>query len=119
MMIDFRDRVNKLLKTATKVFGEEIILMPKKGGQYKIKGIFDNEYQAIDPDTEEIISSNQPVLGVNLHELKIEPQNGDLIRIRNLIYKIIDVREDGQGGASLFLHREKHGEKVRKKKDQA
>lgn len=116
-MTDFRDRVDKLLATATKTFGEDVLLMPKSGGNYFIKGIFDNEYEAIDPDTEQVISSNQPVLGINLHSLSTTPLTGDKIKIRNLTYRIYDVREDGQGGANLFLHKEDHGKRVRKKKD--
>jgi len=116
-MVDFRDRVDRLLGTATKTFGETVILLPKKGGRYSIKGIFDNEYEAIDPDTEELISSEQPVLGINLHSLEIRPRKYDKVKIRNLTYQVIDVREDGQGGASLILHKERHEQTVRKKKD--
>jgi len=117
-MIDFRDRVDKILQSCTSVFGEDVLLLPNKGGRYKIKGIFDNDYEAIDADTEQLISSNQPVLGINLHRIKIHPKAGDKVKIRNLTYSIIDVREDGQGGASLFLHKEDHEQRVKKKKDQ-
>lgn len=117
-MIDFRDRVDKILKACTRNFGEEVFLMPKRGGRYSIKGIFDNEYEAVDAQTEQVTSSNQPVLGINLHGIKFHPRQGDKVKIRNLTYHIIDVREDGQGGATLFLHKEDHDKKVRKKKDQ-
>lgn len=116
-MVDFRDRVDKLLKVATRTFGEDVTFMPRVGGLYVIKGIFDNDYEAIDPDTEEVISSNQPMVGINLHSLDVSPKQGDKFRVRNLTYKVIDVREDGQGGASCFLHKEDHDRKVRKKKD--
>lgn len=117
-MVDFRDRVDRILKASTHVFGEEVTLLPLKGGRYSIKGIFDNEWESVDAETEEITSSNQPVLGINLHRLKIHPRQGDRLKIRNLTYKIIDVREDGQGGATLILHKEDHGQRVKKKKDQ-
>ena len=117
-MIDFRDRVKKILKSCTSVFGEDVILMPKNGGLYNIRGIFDNEWEAVDADTEQVTSSNEPVLGINLHKIQITPRQGDKVKIRNLTYGIIDVREDGQGGASLFLHKEDHGQRVKKKADQ-
>lgn len=117
-MIDFRDRVDRLLQHCTSNFGEEVLLLPKKGGRYKIRGIFDNEWEAVDADTEQVTSSNQPVLGINLHRIKIHPKAGDRVKIRNLTYAIYEVREDGQGGASLILHKVDHGKRVRKKKDQ-
>ena len=115
-MADFRNRVDKILKTATKVFGEDVTLLPKKGGRYSIKGIFDNEFEIIDTDTEQTVISNQPRIGINLHNLEIHPKVGDQIKIRNLNFKIVEVREDGQGGASLHLHKVSHGQKVFKKK---
>lgn len=117
-MVDFRERVDKLLNVATRNFGEDVTLLPKSGGRYIIKGIFDNEYEAIDPDTEQLISSQQPILGINLHGLKKDPNAGDQVKIRNLFYNIIEVREDGHGGATLYLHKERHEQRVRKKKDQ-
>jgi len=116
-MTDFRDRVSKLLKTCTKTFGEDCLLLPKRGGRYNIKGIFDNDYEAVDPDTEQVISSNQPVLGINLHEIPIEIRPGDQLKIRNLTFNIYEIREDGQGGASLLMHKVEHGKRIKKKKD--
>ncbi len=116
MPIDFRDRVDKLLNIAKKTFGETAVYHSTLDGDIPITGIFDNEYEAVDPDTEKVISANQPVFGVNLLSIDSELVVGDSITIRNLIYNIFDVREDGQGGASLFLHRVDHGQKVYKKK---
>tara|TARA_R110000803_G_scaffold162194_1_gene225791 strand:+ start:6796 stop:7152 length:357 start_codon:yes stop_codon:yes gene_type:complete len=117
-MVDFRDRVDKLLKVATKVIGETCEWRPLQGGIYQIKGIFDNDYEAVDASTEQLISSQIPALGVNLHQLSGRPKPGDGIIVRNLAYKITEVREDGQGGATLFLHKENHAERIRKKKNQ-
>ena len=115
-MVDFRDKVNKILNHCKKEFGEEATLYPVDGGTYIIQGIFDNEYEAVDPETEQLISANQPIFGVNLFDLNIELKPKSRIKIRNLFYRINEVREDGQGGASLILHRECHGQKVFKKK---
>ncbi len=115
MMTDFRDRVDRLLNHCTKTFGEDVILLPKRGGRYEIRGIFDNEHVGIDPDTEQVISTQQPILGINLHKISIRPRSGDVVKIRNLNYRVIEIREDGQGGASLILHKEDHAQRVRKK----
>ena len=116
-MTDFRERVNKVLNHCKKNFGEDCILYPKDGGSFPIVGIFDHDYEGVDPDTEQVISANQPVLGINLNDTDFEILIGDKVKIRNLLYKIYDKREDGQGGASLLLHRCDHGQKVFKKKD--
>ena len=115
--MDFRNRVDRVLQKCTKVFGEKVIYYPQKGGSYSLTGIFDNEYETVDPETEQLISSTQPMLGVNLNDLSFEMRIDDMIKIRNLLYKIIEIREDGQGGASLLLHKCKHEKKVYKKKD--
>lgn len=115
-MKDFRDRVNNVLKKCTNAFGEVVTYYPRTGGSYNLRGIFDNEYESIDPETEQVISSNQSILGVNLNDLRFELKINDMIKIRNLMYKVVEVREDGQGGASLLIHQCEHEKKVVKKK---
>lgn len=116
-MIDFRDRVSRVLNLGKKNFGEVVTFYPKAGGSFEITGIFDNEYQAVDPDTEQVISATQPTLGVNLFDFSTDPAVDDQVQIRNVRYKIIDPRPDGQGGATLILHRVNHDQKVFKKKN--
>ena len=116
--MDFRDRVNRVLNSCTKTFGEDCLYYPpNKNGSFPIRGIFDNDFEAVDPDTEQVISSNNPVLGVNLFDLSFELKVNGKVKIRNLNYKIYEIREDGQGGASLLLHKCDHGQKVFKKKN--
>lgn len=117
-MVDFRDRVNRVLNSCTKTFGEDCSYYPPdRNGSFLIRGVFDNNYQAVDPDTEQVISANQPVLGVNLFDLDFEMKIKGKVKIRNLTYIINEIREDGQGGAKLILHKCDHGQKVFKKKD--
>ena len=117
-MVDFRDRVNRVLNSCTNTFGESCLYYPPdKNGSFKLQGIFDNAFEAIDPDTEQVIRANQPVLGVNLFDLSFEIKKNGKIKLRNILYKIYEVREDGQGGASLLMHKCDHGQKVFKKKN--
>lgn len=115
--MNFRKRVNRLLGSCTKNFGESVTYFPKTGGAIKIRGIFNNEHETVDPDTEQVISSNTPTLGVNLNDLSIEMKNEDQVQIRNIKHKVIDVQEDGQGGAILVLHKLRHDEKINKTED--
>lgn len=104
-MSDFREKVNRVLTHGMETFGETVTFYPKSGGVYQVKAVFDNAYEAIDPDTEQLISANQPTLGVNLNEIEFEMRQGDQVQVRDTRYQITDKREDGQGGALLLLHK--------------
>lgn len=111
-MVDFRDRVNRVLKHSMGVFGEPVTVYPKAGGSYKVEGIFDTDYQTIDPGTEQVISANQLALGLNLNDIPIDILVEDEVVIRKIRYKIIDKREDGQGGATFFLHKVRVNDRI-------
>ena len=104
-MGNFRAKVDRVLTHGMKTFGETVTFYPKSGGAYKVEAVFDNNYEAIDPDTEQVISANQPALGVNLNDVDFEMKRGDEVQVRETRYNVIDKREDGQGGALLLLHK--------------
>ena len=110
--MDFRDHVNSILTHSTAAFGETVKFYPTSGGAYVVRGIFNNEYQDVDLDLQKMVSDNQPTLGINLNDVnfEIEPNSCE-VEIRNIFYKIIDKREDGQGGALLMLHRKHKNER--------
>ena len=110
-MVDFRSRVDSVLKKATATFGEECKFFPKEGGCFVLNGIFDNTYEAIDPDTEQVLSGNQPALGVNLNDVKFKLKQGCEVELRNTRFKVSDVQKDGQGGAVLRLQRKNVNDK--------
>lgn len=104
--MDFRSHVNDILKTSTAAFGENVKFYPKDGGLFVIRGIFNNEYQALDLDSRQVVSDSQPTLGVNLNDIKFPLKAKQCeVEIRQIRFGIIDVQEDGQGGALLMLHR--------------
>lgn len=105
--MDFRDHVNGILDKCMNAFGERdgITYYPKAGGVYKVRGIFDNEGTVFDVDTEQYISTTQPRLGVNLNDFPVDPKQGDELTLRGIRFRVQDKREDGQGGATLFLHK--------------
>ena len=103
---DFRVLVGEcILDNATCVFGENVQFLPIAGGSFTVRAIFDNQYEQVDPDTEVVVATNQPVLGVRLSDLPALPQKGDRFVVRGKYYKIVDAQEDGQGGASLLMHK--------------
>lgn len=112
-MTDFRSHVNRILSHSVRVFGEEVTFYPKTGKVYKRRAVFDNEYQTVDPDTERLVSTNQPALGVNLNDFPVVPSKGDEVHVRGVRFLVVEKQEDGQGGAVLLLHRKSLNERIR------
>lgn len=105
MVTDFREHVCDILDHSKCAFGEDVVYTPRGQQPINIRGIFDREFQQVDPDTEIVIASNTPMLGVKLADIPFKPKKGDKVKIRNIEYKLTDAQEDGQGGASLILHK--------------
>jgi hypothetical protein len=110
--MSFRDHADRILGAAQRIFGEEVTFYPKTGGVLKVLGVFDNEYQVVDPETEQVISANQPGLGVNLNDFEADPKKEDEFEIRGTRYRVTEKREDGQGGAVLLLNKVKASDRV-------
>lgn len=104
--MSFLSKTDKLLGSATRILGGETVqFFPKSGGRIDIQGVFDNEASLVDPDTERLVTSTQPILGIRLRDLDKIPLEGDEVVVRGERFKVVDIREDGLGGASLFISR--------------
>lgn len=101
----WRSITDRIIKTTRNTFGESVTYKPKAGGSYQIKAIFDNEYQAIDPDTQAVVSSSIPVLGVRLRDLQAAPKRGDRVVINGVSYEIVDNKDDSWGHSQLVLQK--------------
>lgn len=105
-MANFKDKlVKRLLGHATRRLGEKVEYRYVNGGVKQIDAVFDNEFEQVDPDTERVVSTNQPVIGIRLSDIAREPVVNDEVYIirDNKTYKVQDTQEDGQGGVTLFL----------------
>ena len=102
--VDFRELACEVLDLCECVFGEDVTYEPIRGGSYEIRGIFDNQFEQVDPDTEVVIASNAPTLGVKLADLPGPPVKGDIVIIREKRFRVIDSQEDGVVGSTLLLH---------------
>ena len=89
------------------VLGIEALYLPKAGGQIVLRGVFDDQVQEVDPDTEKVISSNIFTFGLKLSDIPNKPLKGDKLIIRNVAYQVIESREDGVPDVStvLILHK--------------
>lgn len=102
--MDFRNLVDNVLFHGMKTFGEKVKFFPKCGGVYEVQAVFDNDFQVVDVQTEQLISANQPALGVNLNDLTVDIKKDDEVEVRGARFRIHEKREDGQGGAVFLLH---------------
>ena len=86
----------------------EALYLPKAGAPKKIRGVFDDRAQEVDPDTDKVISSNVYTFGAKISDIPgKKPVKGDKLVIRNVAYQVIDSREDGVPDVStvLILHK--------------
>lgn len=90
-----------------RTFGESVTFSPKAGGgPHTIAfAVFDDDYQAVDPDTGVPVSTGKPALGVLLADLPTSPAHGDTWTVRGQAYDCVDVQPDSEGVSILLLHK--------------
>lgn len=98
------DLANRVLSAGLSVMGEPVTLT-RGGTSYELKGLFQETYKAMDPDTGFPVTALQPVLAVNRTDLSIEPKIGDAVTARSVSYRIRDIQSDGHTGLNLLLQR--------------
>jgi hypothetical protein len=103
--VAFDKLVNRVLGNSLRVFGEVVTFLPASGGGYHIRGIFRSSYKGIDAQTGLEVSTNRPVLDVRLADFLTKPTTNDKVVVGILSHRIYDIQEDGDGGASLILHK--------------
>lgn len=82
-----------------------VTYVSKEGPTFPLRGIFDNAFISVDPNTQAPVQSVGPVLGIKLSDLPRAPKVGDKVIVRDVPYQIDHVEKDVHGGASLFLHK--------------
>ena len=98
---------DSVLKTAIATFKTAAIYTPLNQGlaPVTISGVFDIPNLSVDPTTGAPVDSFQPTLGVRIADLPAFPEFGDTVTINTKIYRILEAREDTQGGAVLVLNK--------------
>jgi hypothetical protein len=84
-------------------FADTAVITPVTGAPYSINGIFDDAYQAVDPNNGTVVSSITPVFKTAESFLQAPLVRGDQITINGITYKIRDPQPDGVGVVDLFL----------------
>ena len=102
---NFLDLADGIITNAVSSFGETVSYLPKSGGRHQLEGIFDNTFEQVDPDTEQVVATNQPILGLRNADLKFEIKKGDRVIVRGQKYRVVDSQEDGIAAVSVLLHK--------------
>lgn len=103
--MSWSERADRVLRSQIRHFGEPVTFTPQGGAAASVSGIFDATTEAIDLDTGMPVRRARPQLGVRLADLPSAPEEGDQVQVRGIDYVVVDVDEDGQGGAKLLLQR--------------
>lgn len=85
-------------------FGESVEYEPRLGGSTTLVGVFNDKALFVDPQTQQVVSSQQPTLGVKRSDMDAAPVKGDRVIVRGKKYLVHDSQEDGEGWLHLFLH---------------
>lgn len=112
-----------VLGPAARIFGEGCPADPLpirydgSAGTVWINGVFDEAYLELEPlgrgglDRELTslgapggISTETPVLGVQMSQFRQPPAQGDRLVVRGMLYAVKEVREDSHGWAKLLLN---------------
>jgi len=102
--MSFKDLVGGLLDIAIPTFGEKVDYRPKRGGSFLIDAVFDEYFEQVDPNSEEIVASNVPMIGIKAANIPFAPDQGDEVRIGQRRFRVTDSQEDGQGGISVLMY---------------
>ena len=100
------DLADSVLTATQDVFGEAAIHTTALGVSTAIeKAIFEEDATVISPELGVPVRSGQPGIAVRLADIPTVPVRGDVVTVRSVEFTVADVVKDGQGGATVLLHR--------------
>ena len=102
-MIDFDAFAEDVL--STDAFGQEAVWIPAGGQGKTVKAVFENSFVAIEGIGDAGISSSMP--SVTCKTLDVEgAARGDVLRIDDTDYNVVEARPDGAGFTVLILSKD-------------
>lgn len=98
------DLANRALTAVVRVMGEPVTLR-HRGQAATARGVYQDGYVGLDPETGVQVRSTQPVVLINRDDLPFKLQQGDEVEVRGGVFKVRDVQPDGHSGVLVMLHR--------------
>ena len=103
--MSFYAAMDRLAGAIVKHLGEDDLILYRKGdgATVSIRGVFDDRYQAIDPETGREVSVEDPRVFIRASEFGGKPERGANVLARGGTYTVSDVQFDGNAGYVLKL----------------
>lgn len=98
------DLANRALTAVTRVMGEPVTVR-HRGESANTRGVYQDGYVGLDPDTGVQVRSTQPVVLISWQALPFKLQQGDEVEARGVVFKVRDAQPDGHDGVLVMLHR--------------
>lgn len=101
--MSFLAKADKAIGILKRQLGETVIYRHQDGGSVSINAVWDRSYEIVDADSETVVSSTNPHIGVELTDLLEAPKENDKVEFLNDVYRVVDIEPDGQGAAQIVL----------------
>jgi hypothetical protein len=98
------DLANRALAAVTRVMGEPVTVR-HRGESATTRGVYQDGYVGLDPDTGVQVRSTQPVVLISRQALPFKLQQGDEAEVGGVVFKVRDAQPDGHDGLLVMLHR--------------
>lgn len=100
------DLANRALNAVVRVMGDrEPFTFRHRGESATARGVYQDAYVGLDPETGIQVRSTQPVVLIDRRELPFKLQQGDEVEARGVVFKVRDAQPDGHDGLVVMLHR--------------
>lgn len=95
---------DKALQVVRNTLGDSATYTPNVGSPYPITGVFTAGFEGVDPNAGVDIQSYRPTFTVRGLDLATIPGPGDHLTRSAIVYEIVEAKQDGEGGVTLFLN---------------
>lgn len=85
--------------------GEEFTYTTEAGVATTVRGVYEDAYQEVDPQTQVAVISQTPMLFCRLQDLPAVRGRGDRITAREVTYRVREFQPDGYGNTDIYLHK--------------
>jgi hypothetical protein len=101
--MDFKSKLGSDFKAMLAGEFAEDITISDGTDTVSCKGIFDETYQQIDPDTNAVVMSNKPRVSLFFDDVAFKIKQGYIVGARSKTYKVREMQPDGEGSVTLYL----------------
>jgi len=95
---------DSIVNTSFQAFADEIVVL-HNSTNYSLKGVFENDFKIVDPESDSVIVSSNPGVHVRKDELQFNLQGDELFTIRGENYRYFEHYVDKADVVHIVLHK--------------